>query len=278
MFHHRVFLGAPSKEFLLSNNSERATFQWRTISPPSTTASRSGNGDSLFIQPDAYEAASIRISNFYQNTIFHDELEDHHGTSFPSSQSQLCTNDLNTVGETTVYTWPPTLAQGNRDADSRADATMPSFLLHDSGALEAEPDRGGEETQHSSPSISQSLSYSRSNLDLSHSIAHFPSFHFNPNRLSSLSLLGEGARKVNLLLAVLEVDGPDVIKIKNGRDAGKEVAILKLIVGDEEGRVGKLTAWREIAEMWGGSLEGTTAVKRGDVILLEGTSNYLAWS
>ena len=148
---------------------------------------------------------------------------------------------------------------------------MPSFLLHDSGVLEPEPCRGGEETQHSSPSISRSLSYSRSNLDLSHSIAHFPSFNFNPNSLSSLSLLAEGARKVNLLLAVLEVDGPDTIKIKNGRDAGKEVAILKLIVGDEEGRVGKLTAWREIAEIWGGSLEGTTAVKRGDVVLLEGT-------
>ena len=198
MFHHRVFLGAPSKEFLLSNNSERATFQWRTISPPSTTASRSGNGDSLFIQPDAYEAAGIRISNFYQNTIFHDELEDHHGTSFPSSQSQLCTNDLNTVGETTAYTWPPTLAQGNRDADSRADATMPSFLLHDSGALEAEPDRGGEETQHSSPSISQSLSYSRSNLDLSHSLALFPSFHFNPNRLSSLGRAAAGQRSADV--------------------------------------------------------------------------------
>ena len=87
-FHHRVFIGAPSKELLLSNDSESATFQWRTISPPSVTASGGGNCDSLFIQPDAYEAVSIRISNFYQNTIFHDELEDH-GTSFPSLWSQL---------------------------------------------------------------------------------------------------------------------------------------------------------------------------------------------
>ncbi len=82
------------------------------------------------------------------------------------------------------------------------------------------------------------------------------------------------ARKVNLLFVVLEVDGPDTIKIKNGRDAGKEVAILKMIVGDEEGKVGKLTAWREVAEMWGGSLEGSVAVKRGDVILLEGMIAY----
>ena len=155
---------------------------------------------------------------------------------------------------------------------------MPSFLLYGSGTLESEHYQGempGKERRVSSPSISQSISYSRSNLDMSGSIAHFPSFHFNLNSLFSLSLLTEAARKVNLLLAVLEVDGPDMIRIKNGRDAGKEVAILKLIVGDEEGRVGKITAWREIAEIWGGSLEGTTAVKRGDVILLEGTSNYL---
>ncbi|KAF8346060.1 hypothetical protein F5887DRAFT_1158416 [Amanita rubescens] len=246
---NRVFIGAPSKEFLLSNNSESATFHWRTISPPSATASGAGTGDSFFIPQDAYEAASIRISKFYQNTIFHEESDNH--------------------DETTAYTWPPTLAQGNHDTGSRVDATVPSFLLHDSCTLESEPIPGGEETQISSPSASQSLSYSRSNLDLSRSIAHFPSFHFNPNSLSSLSLLSQTTRKVNLLLAVLEVDGPDTIKIKNGRDAGKEVAILKMIVGDEEGKVGKLTAWREVAEMWGGSLEGSVAVKRGDVILLE---------
>lgn len=60
-----------------------------------------------------------------------------------------------------------------------------------------------------------------------------------------------------------------MVKIKNGRDAGKEVAILRMIVGDEEGRVGKLTAWREVAEMWGFGSETATAVKRGDVVLLE---------
>jgi hypothetical protein len=45
------------------------------------------------------------------------------------------------------------------------------------------------------------------------------------------------------------------VKIKNGADAGKEVAVLRMIVGDEDGRVAKLTAWRDVAELWGGAQE-----------------------
>ncbi|KAF5343461.1 hypothetical protein D9758_011848 [Tetrapyrgos nigripes] len=54
-----------------------------------------------------------------------------------------------------------------------------------------------------------------------------------------------------MLLAVLEVEGPDTIRTKKGPDAGKEISILKMVLGDEEGNVCKLVAWREIAEVWG---------------------------
>ena len=64
---------------------------------------------------------------------------------------------------------------------------------------------------------------------------------------------------------MLEVEGPDTIRIKKGVDAGKEVTVLKLILGDEEGCVCKLTAWREIAEDWGG-IGDAVGVKRGDVL------------
>lgn len=74
--------------------------------------------------------------------------------------------------------------------------------------------------------------------------------------------------KVNLLLAVLEVDGPDTIKIKTGADAGKEVSILKMILGDEEGEVCKLTAWRDVAEEWSGCGNAVGA-KMGDIVYLE---------
>ncbi|KAF6761318.1 hypothetical protein DFP72DRAFT_1165765 [Ephemerocybe angulata] len=75
-------------------------------------------------------------------------------------------------------------------------------------------------------------------------------------------------RKMCFLLAVLEVEGPDVITIWKGREAGKQVGILKGILGDEEGRVCKFTGWREVAEEWGGVGEGE-GWKRGDVVYLE---------
>jgi hypothetical protein len=41
-----------------------------------------------------------------------------------------------------------------------------------------------------------------------------------------------------------------------------------MILGDEEGNVCKLTAWREVAEAWGGTGEALAA-KRGDILLIE---------
>lgn len=81
----------------------------------------------------------------------------------------------------------------------------------------------------------------------------------------------KGSRKINVLVAVLEVEGPDTITIKKGVDAGKQVSLLKMILGDEEGIVSKMTAWREIADTWGGN-EASSAVKRGDIIFLESQS------
>lgn len=113
------------------------------------------------------------------------------------------------------------------------------------------------------------------------SINRFPNFHFNLHQLTPLSRLSaivaadrDQSRKVTLLVAVLEVDGPDAIRIKKGIDAGKEVSLLKLIIGDEEGAVSKLTAWRDVADAWGGNYPDPSApgVKRGDVILLQSQS------
>ena len=121
-------------------------------------------------------------------------------------------------------------------------------------------------------------------------MAHFPQFHFSLHSLSSLSALERnlaghrGAapvagpyasppskQKVSLLVAILETEGPDTIRIKKGTDAGKEVSILKVIVGDEDGGVCRLTAWREVAEQWGGSDPDAhaPAMKRGDIVYLQ---------
>lgn len=120
------------------------------------------------------------------------------------------------------------------------------------------------------------------------SINRFPAFQFSLHILTPLSSLRELQRrgpsleqaytsekhglattKLNVLAAVLEVEGPDNIRVKKGFDAGKDVSLLKLIIADEDGAVCKLTAWREVAESWGGSLTTDDAVKRGDIALFE---------
>jgi hypothetical protein len=86
----------------------------------------------------------------------------------------------------------------------------------------------------------------------------------DPANSSSPSSYPSYGRKVNALLATLEVEGPDTVHVKKGPDAGKEVSVLKMILGDEDGSVCKLTAWREVADAW-----GALGVKRGDIIYLE---------
>ncbi|KAI6160445.1 hypothetical protein EDD17DRAFT_1510427 [Pisolithus thermaeus] len=44
---------------------------------------------------------------------------------------------------------------------------------------------------------------------------------------------------------------PDTVKVKSEPRAGQESSILKLVLGDEEGCVCQLTAWRDTAEVWG---------------------------
>lgn len=74
-------------------------------------------------------------------------------------------------------------------------------------------------------------------------------------------------------MAVLEVEGPDTITIKNGADAGKQVSLLKMILGDEEGTISKLTAWRQVADLWGGNSD-SPAVKKGDILFIESMSSF----
>jgi hypothetical protein len=103
-----------------------------------------------------------------------------------------------------------------------------------------------------------------------------PAFHFNPHTIISLYGLtsaaaashSKGSRKVNLLVAVLESEGPDAIRIRKGPEAGKEITLLKLVVADGDGGIAKVAAWREVAEQWGGS-NRSPCVRRGDIILLE---------
>lgn len=118
-------------------------------------------------------------------------------------------------------------------------------------------------------------SYSKditSTFDTQHdniSIARLPSFYIPVNQLSRIEAVlriensHSPMRKVCLLVAILDMEGPNVVRIKKGKDAGKETAVLGLLVGDEEGKIANITVWRERAEEWGGM------VRKGDVVYMK---------
>ena len=156
-----------------------------------------------------------------------------------------------------MITWPPTTVEITTDINAN---TNRHILASDSSS---DVDPSLQETQ-------ETISYNYSDAS---SIGRFPAFTFNLHSITSLSaLVSTGVnepRKINVLVATLEVEGPDTITIKKGRDAGKQVSILKLILGDDLGNIAKLTAWREVADAWGGNTS-SAAVKRGDIIYLQG--------
>ncbi|KAG1765842.1 hypothetical protein EV702DRAFT_981279 [Suillus placidus] len=246
MTHFRVFLSAPSISDLKKDPS--GSYTWKTIEPPSAEASQA-----LLYPPATLEAASRRISLIYQNIIFDDSDEE------AFDQEHLHDRELQSpyvkIEQTTVITWPPTPV---------ADITgAPSFLRTSQSQSQSQL-AAMYQTQETT-----SVSYSDAS-----SITRFPHFQISLHKVSSLaSLYSENfarGRKVNILLATLEVEGPDTVLVKKGPDAGKEVSVLKMILGDEDGSVCKLTAWRDVADAW-----GALGVKRGDIIYL-GSTYHLA--
>ena len=105
------------------------------------------------------------------------------------------------------------------------------------------------------------------------SIGRYPSFHFDLHSITPLHQflhrgLPGGRQRVNLLIAVLDVEGPSSVTTKKG----EEVGIMKLIVGDETGEITKIAVWRETAFIWGGEtvVSNDDALRKGDVVYLEG--------
>jgi hypothetical protein len=69
MTHFRVFLGAPSINELKKDPA--VSYTWKTVEPPSAAATQA-----LVYPPATLEAASRRISMFYQNIIFDESNEE----------------------------------------------------------------------------------------------------------------------------------------------------------------------------------------------------------
>lgn len=258
MSRFRVFVGAPSKTDL---QNEQNYYHWQTIPSKSIISETSV----VILLPATLNAASRRVSRIYQNIIFDEEDEERHCDGYQEGLGRafcpLKPTKLKTTDET-IISWPPTVPKDT--TESRIEITMPSFLSRDPSSILAQTPYETQETQNST-----SFAYSDAS-----SIARFPAFQFNLHSLTALSTISasKASRKVSVLLAALEVEGPDTIRIKKGVDMGKEVTILKMILGDEDGNVCKLTAWREVAESWGG-LKEDPIVKRGDVLLIESKSS-----
>ncbi|KZT10937.1 uncharacterized protein LAESUDRAFT_755572 [Laetiporus sulphureus 93-53] len=256
---YRVFTGAPSVHDIATSTPP---YRWRTCSTSTSPIPYYG------LPPATFEAASRRISLLYQNIIFDDHSEEdvHGGGDLDPSELQE---------KTTFITWSPTAV--DTTGSQFASRTGTSFLRPTASASRPRSQFQTQDTQDKTSYIYSDAS----------SISRFPAFHFSLHALTPLSSLiaeahaqkrqpnaGKDSRKVTVLAAVLELDGPDTIRIKRGVDAGKDVSLLKLILGDDDGTICKLTAWREVAESWGGSIPELTSpgVKRGDVLLLESES------
>lgn len=161
----------------------------------------------------------------------------------------------------------PATAPDNEASKSIRDSTFlhPSLL----GLSRTRSSIGtqDDETQDTTGSYNQSFS------DAS-SIGRLPRFHFNLHALTGLRVLatsaagarGRGTRKVTVLAAIVEVEGPDTVTIRKGADAGREVTLLKVVLADDAA-----------AELWSGSGRAP-AIARGDVVLLESKLLPCIWS
>ncbi|PCH35987.1 hypothetical protein WOLCODRAFT_156707 [Wolfiporia cocos MD-104 SS10] len=255
---YRVFSGAPAAHDL---GRDPRSYRWQTVSSATIHPC---------YPPATLEAASRRISLLYQNIIFGDSEEEEYVDAGSTEHDGSPGIPRNFDGNSLI-TWSPTVDESR--FSRFASTTGPTFIRASASISRV---RFGEtqETQDTG-----SFNYSEAS-----SIARFPQYHFNLNSVISLSHLiaqsrqqaeqtkaQKGFRKVTTLAAVLEVEGPDTVRIKHGAEAGKEVSLLKFLLGDEGGGVCKLTAWRETAERWGGADPGASApaLKRGDVVLLE---------
>ncbi|PPQ79373.1 hypothetical protein CVT25_002643 [Psilocybe cyanescens] len=293
---YRVFLGAPT---LAEIKNDPTTYSWRTVSSKSVSSNPTRAlhpTQSLIVLPLAtLEEASRRISLIYKDIVFNEGPEEESFVNPGSEQGEPVPVEVSVfrgVEQTTLFSWPPSRpAEADSDNDDSRDGFVgPSFLLDSSSSsIASSALHANSEPPQSPPPDSQASgsepglesrflatqepeSQSFGNYSDASSIARFPSFHFNLHSLTSLTSLVErkfkGSIKVSCLLAVLEVEGPDSIHIKKGADAGKEVSIFKIVLGDEDSTVCKLTAWREVAEDWGGS-GVAVAAKRGDIVHIE---------
>ena len=296
MSRYRVFLGAPT-----ASSPAKSGLEWHDMHIASdlgyAVGQMSQQAENKPTLPQGKESPkpTSTIARLLDGVSFNDDnitesmelslredLLDGAHFSYVCDRCDL-TQGLDTLEITQEITWDQTVTDHSTSWESTTqDSNMISFLQISEGdttkghtSKRDESQIGNkasfDTTSMSDESDSKDITPTFDTQDDNISIARLPSFHIPVNRLSSIesALRRESSayatRKVCLLVAILDVDGPNVVRIKKGQDAGKEAAVLMLVVGDGEGQATKITVWRERAEEWG------EMVRKGDVVYMKGT-------
>ncbi|PAV19204.1 hypothetical protein PNOK_0604800 [Pyrrhoderma noxium] len=261
---YRVFLGPPSSSS--RQNKCIRDFRWQTVSHYRTrsqieTTTRDIHDSTWICPPATLHIASQRITDLYESALFAGDPEEDGWSNLNQGGSQSVSLD----SEFPLLHPPSTkehLSQGRNNAPPHNGASTNIGISNDVGSLD-------------------SLSFAHTSTS---SITSLPSFVIDMYKLVRLSSLAPSSehvanlpRRINVLVAVLEVDGPSSVVLKKGPDSGKEVSFLKLMIGDNDGSLCKLTAWRETADIWGGSSMGDSdfsriggdGVQKGDIVYIE---------
>ncbi|CAE6406916.1 unnamed protein product [Rhizoctonia solani] len=247
MSRYLVISGAPTLREIRSG-SITSPPQWRVLQPYHTDDTNIG-----------LDGGQESLSNSYSIPIREGPSNILWPPSQSQSQSQSQTQSQPPTQPETFFQTSAQIGQGTNRTNSIASNSTASTLPE----TETFPTRTFRMTNTLPNSQSQSISSESS------SIAHFPTFHFSLRTLTplrvALTSVGRGSVKANLLVAVMEVDGPDMITTK----AGQETHMLKLVVGDDEGAAGKITVWGDAALDWAGARK-MMGLRRGDIVYLSG--------
>ncbi|KAG8819327.1 hypothetical protein FRC19_009863 [Serendipita sp. 401] len=224
---------------------------------------------------DSLVLTSQRLARMYKGDIFKniDLEEDYVQSQREDSSRGIDPADASEV--TQVYDWSVSHYPSQRSNPSQSAAQLQSFI--------------STRAHTQATSLDESTTYDDITRESSDASIHIlPQFQIFPQQLASLKRLQQqhqqhqrqrqrrggfdadmdpfenpNKSKVSILVGLLDVEGPDYVRLKQGVDAGKEVALLKVVLMDADGIVSKLTTWRDLAESWG------DLFKKGDVVLFQ---------
>lgn len=243
-----VFSGAPRRgELVETSGQDHLTWKTTTnrfeLDAPVSANSSGALSFAVLLSQPMLDAALSRLSEHVL-----DVSGDSISVQPVDEESAEDTSGRDTSADDTAITWELT--------DPRAQASPP-LLPRDLTLSRDETQLTPDDSQTDAGERTSFLTASRDDsYRHEESIAIFPSFAFNPARVTTLAALparasSQGAH--NVLAGVLEATGPETINTKTG-----PVALLQLVLGDGSGPVVRLAVWRELAEEW--------TLRRGDVV------------